>query len=427
MAAIEPLRALRFNPAQAPDLTAVTAPPYDVIDAALQAELLAEPHSITHLDFNAGSTDLNDSDNRYRRAATKLGAWRDAGVLQRDSSPALYVYEQAYEWAGEQLSRFGFICRVRLEPFGQQIHPHEQTFSGPKQDRFNLTVETRCNLSQVLGIYPDPDREVTAPLAESRRRRPDMLATGYDGSANRIWIETDPAVIQTVCRAMADRPLYIADGHHRYETALRYKAWLQEMEQLDADHPAHYTTFACVGSGDPGLRVMPTHRVLHGLRGFDVGLLRRQLTATFEWREADVDPHDGAALDAWIAAQPASSLGLLTDTQVALLVPRSPDVLAAALPDASPTLRQLNVSLLHQGVLPTGVEPVFGHAQIQYVHLATEAVEAVAHGAPLAFLLRATPVETVIEVAGRHELMPQKSTYFYPKVLTGLVLYPLRD
>ncbi len=427
MATCEPFRALRYNAAKVASLEAVTAPPYDVIDAELQRELCADPYNIVHLDLNPATTDLNAADNRYRTAARLLGQWRDAEILQRDSSPAFYVYEQVYDWLGEQITRRSFVTRLRLVPLGQGVYPHERTFSGPKEDRFNLTVATRCNLSQVLGLYPDPAAEVMGQFAATCQRAPDMCVTGRDGVVNRVWLETDPDVLEAVTAGMAERPLYIADGHHRYETALRYQRWLEEAEPLPDDHPARYTTMVCVGSGDSGLRVMPTHRILRGLTGFEPEALRRALAPWFDWQPADVDPRDGAALERWIDGEPLSALGLLVGDEVGALRPRRSDLLAEKLPEASSTLRLLNVSLLHQLVLPEVVEPSFGSAEIQYVHRAGEAVEAIARGAEVAFLLRATPLDSVLEVAGHGELMPQKSTYFYPKALTGLVMYPLRD
>ncbi len=425
MATIEPFRGLRFE--ETSRLSVLTSPPYDVIDSRLQQELLADPENISHLDFNDGSTDLNDPDNRYRRAAVTLGRWRDGGVLQRESSPAFYVYEQTYDWAGERLTRRSFIARVRLEPLGTSIHPHERTFSGPKQDRFNLTVATRCNLSQVLGIFPDDANEVQSLFDATVARQPDLTAAGRDHVVNKVWIETDPVVCRAVTEAMRERHIYIADGHHRYETALRYMKWLEEERPVANDHPARYTSIVLAGSGDGGLRVMPTHRVLSDLRGFDVAALRQQASASFTWRTVDLDPTDGAALEAWIADQPLHAVGVLTTTGVALLTPRSEQLVASRLPDASATLRDLNVSVLHQGLLPEYLEPLCGAGHCSYVHLADEAVAQLAAGADVAFLLRATPLQTVLDVAGNQELMPQKSTYFYPKVLTGLVMYPLGE
>jgi len=425
MATIEPFRGLRYDDTSR--LSALTSPPYDVIDSKLQQELLSEPENISHLDFNDGSTDLNDPDNRYRRAAIALGQWRDGGVLKRESSPAIYVYEQTYDWAGERLTRRSFIARVRLEPLGTSIHPHEQTFSGPKQDRFNLTVATRCNLSQVLGIFPDDASEVQNLFAGTVERQPELVAVGRDNVVNKVWIETDPDVCRAVTLAMAQRHIYIADGHHRYETALRYLSWLEDERPVADDHPARYTSIVLAGSGDTGLRVMPTHRVLSDLRGFDLAAFRQQASHGFAWRNVDLDSNDGDSLETWIADQPLNTIGVLTRDGVSLLTPRSDQIVAARLPKASEALRGLNVSVLHQGLLPEYLEPLCGTGHCAYVHLASEAVQHLKDGADVAFLLRATPLQTVLDVAGNHELMPQKSTYFYPKVLTGLVMYPLSE
>ena len=425
MATIEPFRGLRFSDTS--NLSTLTSPPYDVIDSRLQASLLSEPHNVSHLDFNDGSTDINVDDNRYRRAAITLGQWRDSDVLKRETSPAIYVYEQTYDWAGERLTRRSFVARVRLEALGTSIHPHEQTFSGPKQDRFSLTVATRCNLSQVLGIYPDDANDVQGLFDATVKRAPELQAIGRDGVENKVWIETDPDVCLAATDGMRDRHIYIADGHHRYETALRYLEWLENERPVPTDHPARYTSIVLAGSGDGGLRVMPTHRVLSGLRGFDLAALRAQASHGFEWRPVSVDPKDGDALEAWIADQPLNAVAVLTQDSVALLTPRSETLVAKRLPDASPALRDLNVSVLHQGLLPEYLEPLCGTGTCAYVHLASEAVEQLQDGAEVAFLLRATPLQTVLDVAGNHELMPQKSTYFYPKVLTGLVMYPLSD
>ncbi|MCC7494358.1 MAG: DUF1015 domain-containing protein [Fimbriimonadaceae bacterium] len=427
MATCEPFRALRYNPALGTDLSALVSPPYDVIDAPLQAALLADPHNISHLDLNPGSTDLNDPDNRYRRAAVLLGEWLDAAVLRQDAGPALYLYEQVYTWAGEPITRRGFFCRVRLEPLGTSIHPHERTFSGPKQDRYNLTCATRCNLSQVLGIYPDPSGSVLDSCAAVWLTRPDVVATGRDGVLNRLWVVADPAIATAVGTAMADRPIYIADGHHRYETALRYLQHLEQKGAVAPDDPARYTTFALLGSADPGVRVMPTHRVLSGLRGLDLANLKRQLPEGLSWTAVDLDRTDAAGLERWIAAQPLDSVAVLTAGELALIQPRSTAQRAALLPGLAPVLQTLNVALLHQCLLPDWLEPQCGSGEMQYVHRVDEALAALAGGAQAAFLLRAVPLQSILEVAGAGELMPQKSTYFYPKLLTGLVMYPLRD
>lgn len=419
MPVIEPFRALRYDPTKVGDLSRVAAPPYDVIDPALQAELLAEPYNILHLDLAEGSTDANDPENRYRRAAHQLGEWRDLGVLRRDAAPALYAYEQSFEWEGTLYTRRSFICRARVDG---DFRPHEQTFSGPKEDRFRLTVETRCNLSQVLGVYSDPNAEVIGLLEPALQREPDLEAVGLAGDCNRMWVVSDPPLVSAVCAAMQPRTVFIADGHHRFETAKRYRDYLAKLDTLDLDHPAQYTTVALVGSADEGLRVRPTHRVVRGWQQLSVDALRQAVDPLFESRELPLDPTDGTALDHWFDIADLSAVGVLLDGHVLLLTPREPGL---AKPGASAALAGLNVTVLHDQLLPQCLTAAFGEPELSYVHRASEAVEAVAGGASAAFLLRACPLQTMLDIAGGGELMPQKSTYFYPKLMTGLVLYPL--
>lgn len=424
MANIAPFRALRFT--GGPDISAHTAPPYDVIGPSLHEQLLAQPENIVHVDFGLGSTDPAEPGNRYQRAAEQLAAWRAAGVLAVDENPALYVYEQDYEWGDQTFTRRSLFAAVRLEALGSgHIHPHEQTFSGPKEDRFQVTRHTQCALSQHLGIYPDETNEVMALLAPFTQRVPDATATGLaDGVRNRLWVVTERPAIEAVQAALADRDIFIADGHHRYEMMRRYRQTLADAGELTDDHPANYTIFVLTGSGDPGLLVMPTHRVVGGWPSATAERVAEALAEHFDAAPLDVDPTDGTALDAALAEADLSAVGLLTTDGLLLLTPRDPAWVAAELADLSPALRELNVSVLHKLMMPR-LEAAFGQPQLSYVHQASEAVEALVEGADLAFLLRATPLESVLDVALAHELMPQKTTYFYPKVLTGLVMYPL--
>jgi len=414
MATIAPLRALRYNPAVVADLSAVTAPPYDVIGEALHAELLAEPHNIVHLDFNQWPLDPAPHDDRYARAAATLAQWRADGVLMTEPAPALYLYEQTYTWEGASHTRRSMLARVRLEALGSgHIHPHERTFSGPKEDRFQLTVATKVMLSQHLGIFPDDDNVVIATLAAAAAgREPDMVATGRDGVLNRMWVVTDPAAIAAVTALMAERDVFIADGHHRYETMLRYREHLAAQcgGELPADHPAQFTTFVLVGSGDDGLCVMPTHRVFSGWPGVSASRVAELLHADFE---AVATEELGRA-----------DLGVRAGGESVVLRARAHATDSPALAALAPSVRRLNVALLHELALPT-LRAALGEPATAYVHTEQEAIGLLDAGAHCAALLRATDLRDVLDVALAHELMPQKSTYFYPKVLTGLVMYPL--
>lgn len=426
MPTILPFRALRYDPTRIPSLSAVTAPPYDVIDPDLHQRLLAEPCNIVHLDLNPAPLMAPDGETRYRRSARLLGEWRDKGVLRRDTSPALYVLEQEYAWAGRAYRRHAVIAACGLEPYGAIYRRHEETLSGPKEDRFQLMVETRCSFSQVLGIYPDPAGEVQSLFDATRRRQPDMEATDTAGDRHRVWIETDPGVIAAASAALAERPMTIADGHHRFETALRYRDWLAGRETVDEDHPAAYVAAALVGSGDPGLRLRATHRVIRGLPGCTAAALAEAAVDSFDWISADVDPRDAEAVETWLESAPLSAIGVLTHSDFGLLLPRDDKVAEAARPDASPRLRELNVTLLHHALLPWFIEPRWGAPTFEYVHRIDEVHTALAAGAQLAFVLRAVPIETMLAIAAGGEVMPPKTTYFYPKLLTGLVMYPLR-
>jgi len=448
MAIVEPLRGIRYNLARlGRDLSTVTAPPYDVIGPELQEVLLGQEHNVVWLDLNPAPADEHAPGNRYERSAALLHQWLAEGLLVREERPALYVVEQEYRIAGQSYRRRGFLARVRL---GEAL-AHEFTFAGPKADRLQLMLATRCNLSPIFGFYPDEQKEVFGALESALTRPPDFMATegvwsasrlwtpvaeptqapplAGEGSLNRLWIVTHPGTIAEVSRRMAGRPLFIADGHHRYETALEYRRRLEaEHGPLPADHPAHFTLFYCVSINDPGLRILPTHRCVHHLRSFSVDQLQHASEGYFTWEEVPFDPHHPeAALDA-MAQGGDQAFGFLETATRRLyrLRPRTEDPLAALIPQESPLLRRLNVTILHHLLIERILEPTFGPPSIHHVHLVNRAGpfchEEDGQGA---FLLHPPSLATLCELACQGQRMPQKSTYFYPKVLTGLVINPL--
>jgi uncharacterized protein (DUF1015 family) len=431
MAFIQPWQGLRYNLERlGRDLSAVTAPPYDVIGPDLHRELLAQEYNVDWIDLNPAPEDVHHPDNRYQEAARTLRRWLRDGVLVREAQPALYVCEQEYTLAGRMYCRRGFLARTRLEEFGEgQIYPHEETFPGPKTDRLHLTLATECNVSPLFGLYPDPDNSVPETFASATAGEPDFYAVDWAGVVSRVWIVTDAEVLHAVPQQMAERPLFIADGHHRYETSLAYRRIVAERHggSLASDHPAHFVLFAGVSMSDPGLVIQPTHRCLRGLSDFSAARLRAASSEHFAWTELSFDPTQPEAAIAALTMAGPNVFGYYDATERRLyqLRLRTEDPLAASQPHRSPEWRRLDTALLHHLLFDQILQPTFGVPQVDYVHLVQEALAHAAAGGQGAFLLPPTPLEAVRQIAQRLEKMPQKSTYFYPKFLTGLVLHPL--
>src|SRR5262249_3747905 len=286
MPTIQPFRGLRYNLGQVGSLSDVVTPPYDVISPEFQDELYKKhPANFIRLELNRDEPGDNDQSNKYTRAAKLLKNWRHEGVMQVDPDPALYVYHQTFNHAGREVTRRGFMTRVRLERFGQgKIYPHEETHSGPKQDRLLLTKACRANLSQIFGLYPDPDNAAQNLLESAVAGQTPLVATDHLGVVHRMWPVSSVKVIAEVAAIMDAKPMFIADGHHRYETACNYGDSLAEQGPLDANHPANFVLVQCVSMNDPGLLVLPTHRLFRGLRPISADLLQSRLGACFNTR-----------------------------------------------------------------------------------------------------------------------------------------------
>jgi uncharacterized protein (DUF1015 family) len=285
MADIAAFRAFRYDLGQAGPLCDLACPPYDVISPDLQTKLYARsPYNAVRLELNREEPGDNDRENRYTRAAGFLRDWIHQGVLRQDSSRSLYVYHQQYELDGRTILRCGFFARVRLEPFGTgNIFPHEETMSGPKADRLSLYRATRMNISPVFGLYPDDNHEVQKTLDQAVSRALPLEAMDDLGVIHRIWPLDDQSAVSGVTGLLGPKPIFIADGHHRYETSLRYQAEAAERgEAKDAQAAAGYVLMALVGMGDPGLSILPTHRLILGLPALDAELLRQRLAPTFD-------------------------------------------------------------------------------------------------------------------------------------------------
>jgi len=429
---IRPFRGIRYDMAQVGALSDVVAPPYDVIDAPLQDRLYdASPYNIIRLELNREQPDDSPESNRYTRAARFLKEWLRGGVLRQDSQPAYYIYHQAFEVEGQTYTRKGFLARVRLEAFGEgKIYPHEQTLSGPKADRLALFNATKYNLSPIFGLYPDPDNQVIRAAEAGIRDRTPLEATDHLGVLNRLWEVHDPAVQTALQGMMGSRPVFIADGHHRYETGLKYRDELAARGELTGpDDPANFCLMMLVGMSDPGLIIQPTHRLVRGFVGLTTETLAARLAPEFVITQEGEG--EAGCRSAWETiqigeGQDTHGFGTVEDGRWFTARLRDTKRIDVLTPDHTPEWRSLGVSILHELVLKDLIGKI-GAAACTYVHRIDEVVPAVAREeCDLACLVPPAGMEHVEVIASNLEKMPPKSTYFYPKLLSGLVLNSLR-
>jgi uncharacterized protein (DUF1015 family) len=414
-------------------LSDVVAPPYDVIDAALQDELYnRSPFNVVRLILNREEATDDARDNRYTRAARFLRDWQAEGVLCQDSARCVYVYHQEFEVDGERHIRRGVLARVRLEALGQgKVFAHEETFPGPKADRLKLFRATGMNLSPVFALYPDDAGEVQRLLDEAVRKSLPLEARDKDGVTSRLWAVADQHVTSSLTGMMSPKPIFIADGHHRYETALAYLNERRAAGEVpNDDGAAHFVLMMLVGMSDPGLLILPTHRLVSGPAGLTAEKLRDALGTVGQI--VDVRRGDKSARDTWEllraeGSQQVLGFGTASDQTWQLIRFADTERMNELAPEHSPEWRGLGVSLLHVLVLGRMLKDHIGEApEIRYVHDANEAGEAVARKqCSLAVLVPPASMADLQQIAGNREKMPQKSTYFYPKVLSGLVFNPL--
>jgi uncharacterized protein (DUF1015 family) len=429
MAEIQPLTALHYAPATAGPLQNLVAPPYDVIDAARRAVLAAaSPYNVVHVDLPVADHANGDP---YARAAETLAAWRAAGAVVRDAEPAIWALTQDYRAPdGRERTRRGFLCRVRVEDYASgTVRPHERTHPGPKQDRLRLMRATRANLSPIFSLFDDPAQAAWGALAPHVEASPPFgVTTDEDGTVHRLWRVADPAAIAAVVQALAPAELLIADGHHRYETACAYA------EEVGGEGAHRYVLMCLVALQDPGLTVFPTHRLVTGLADDPAG---QEALADAIRRDFDVEP---LADERALVPEPAPEadgrvrIGYM-DAHLKrpfMLALKDPAIAAAALPDHAAPYRRLDTAVLEALLLkgPLGMtDASIDHLErLGYARDFDEALARLHDGsADAGFFMGATPVAHIQEVAAAGENMPPKSTYFFPKVPTGLVFNPLVD
>ena len=420
---IRPFRGWRFA---GPEISSQIAPPYDVLQQAdKDGFLAADETNIVAVDLPHMPPKTVGPDAVYEAAAKRLAQWQADGTLVQADAPAMYVYEQSYSWAGVEYVRRAVLAGVRATPLGEDVIPHEHTFDGPKADRLKLTQATQMQLSPIFGFYNDPIGTVDVLRASAGEP---IVTAKLQGVTEKLWAVTDAAAIGQVQDALASVPVYIADGHHRYTTAMNYRDALRDAGKIDSEHEANFVLFALVAGDDAGLIVLPTHRVAAGLTdAFSPQALADALGDAFE-----VQPMADAAMDlsnADDALSPIGVHGMALSWQDQLWSIRlvNADAMGAVAPDQPQAWRDLDVAILHELILDRALASFKSDGfEISYTPDGNLARTQVQSGqADAAFLLQSTPVAAVEAVANAPASMPHKSTYFYPKLATGMILKPV--
>lgn len=418
MAEIAPMRALRYT-AKAGESKDLVCPPYDVLAPGdREIYLSRSPYNSMHLE-------VPDS---YGHAAELLKSWLEQGVLKQDSMPAMFLYEEEFPVRGETMRNRLLLCRMKLSDFSEKVVlPHEHTLDEAKRDRFQLMQATGCNISPIYGLYEDPERETRERLERLSSDSPRDTYT-VDGVTHRLWVINDRLAIGALWEDFRGRKIYIADGHHRYETALRYRDWRREQGLPSAE----YVLTGLADLNSPGLAILPIHRLVHGLEPFDESALLKRCADHFQIYEMDTPPEyietnmdalhrQGKKAFAYYSGGNAWQLLLLKDETL----------MDRLFPEQSPAARNLNVSLLHkvilEGMLGIDAENLAKQENLTYTRDFSEALASVRSGeSQCAFFVNPARIKEIREVADAGEKMPQKSTWFYPKLLTGLAFHPLR-
>ena len=422
MAEIKSFKGLRFTD-KAGETGKVCCPPYDIISPEQKKQYIAEnPYNIIRLELPKTA---GDTDEAYAKARECLDKWLEDDILRCDDKPGIYIYEMVFDALGANYNVKGYVSLVKLEEFSKGIIlPHEETLSKAKEDRFNLMCATGCNFSQIYSLYMDDDNSVFSMIDNESKREPDKQFTDADGVTHRLWCIYDEAFISQLTEKMADKKLYIADGHHRYETALRYK---KHIADSTADiGSSEYVTMMLVNMENSGLVVFPTHRIVRDLENFDIDAVIERSRDHFDIetslsRKDSTEKLDKAYNDG------KKAFVLYHGGSYTLMTLKSTEIMHELMPGASKALCELDVSVLHTLVL----ERIFGidkenmanQKNLTYTRVLDEAIEAVDNGsADCSFILNPTRVSEIRDVALAGEKMPQKSTYFYPKLTTGLVM-----
>ncbi len=435
MAGVKPLRGIRYNSVAAGNLAPLVTPPYDVISEEAQARYYAHsPYNIIRLELGLDEPDDTTLNNRYTRAASTFAEWRVNSILQQDPTPRYYLYQQIFTYNGQTFTRTSLLARVHLEPWSARVVlPHEHTMAKPKDDRLKLLRACVTNLSPIMSLYDDPQGRIRK-LLSSYAVSPEVQFADEVNEEHHLHPITDAQQIARIQSFFAERQLYIADGHHRYETALNYREEVRTMHRkLDNNDAANFVLMALIDVDDPGLLVLPTHRLLFGLSQDVLSALTSQRLAHYftihETGKAGVSQKE--LLKRLVQPETSSPSFVISTAEQTWLLSLN-DAGKARMEESGHSVawNELDVAVAHtlvlEALLGLKAENMTAGTHIRYTRDAQQALNAVREGeAQAALILNATRVRQICDVAQADDRMPQKSTYFYPKLITGLVMNPL--
>ena len=435
MAIVALFRGIHYDTKKIGDLSGVVTQPYDVISPEEQKSLhKRHPRNIVWVDFGMDQAGDGPNENKYSRAASRYRQWLAEGTLVQDERPAFYYYEQEFSVPGKgTFVRKGYLGALRLSAFGEgEVLPHEKTLSKPKEDRLALMRGTDANMSPIFGLFSDPKDEVLSALRKGLPPSPDFAAKDDLGILHRVWTVSDPAVQAAAAKKMEDKKVFIADGHHRYETALAFRDEMRKKHGSRSDAAYEHVLMFMCNMDDKGLVILPTHRGVHSLSGFSEEELAAKVRAALP-----METRKGSPEDAILALEAAGKKGKAIAWSAGggrfhlVSFPDLAGFCAQRLAKYPPELRSLDVVLLHgyllEQVLGVTPEAVTAGSCVKYYKDPAKAVSDLNGGAiQAAFFLNPVTVDEFRSVSLSGHVLPQKSTFFYPKILTGLLIFSTR-
>jgi uncharacterized protein (DUF1015 family) len=435
MAIVSPFRGIHYDVGKVGDLSEVVAPPYDVISPEEQNQLhLRNLRNIVWVDFGLEKEGDGPSENKYTRAAGYFRLWQSEGTLVRDGSPAFSYYEQEFDIQGRgTVVRKGFLGALRLSAFGEgTVYPHEKTHSRPKEDRLQLMRATQAHMSPIFALYSDPSDRVAGALVGKVRRAPDFLATDDLGVKHRVWTVDDPTVIATAARQMLDKKIFIADGHHRYETALAFRDEMRRKHGAREDAAYEHVLMFLCNMDDEGIVILPTHRGVHSLARFSEDSFAEKVRGVLPMETRKGSPEDAMRAVASAGREGKAIAWSAGGGRFHLITfPDFPRFCEERLSGFPASLRKLDVVLLHgflfEQILGITPEAVTAGQHVKYYKdPAIAAADLESGSIQAAFFLNPVTVEEFRDVSLSGHVLPQKTTFFYPKILTGLLIHSAR-